>query len=68
MRRLAAGFSKARYNLGIALGDAERYDDARACLTQVIDAEQENAEAYNSLGYVASRLGEPDPRLLYRIA
>ena len=59
MRRAAAGFSRARYNLGIALGDAEHYEDARACLTQVIEAEQENAEAYNSLGYVASRLGEP---------
>ena len=36
------------------------YEDARACLTQVIEAESENAEAFNSLGYVASRLGEPD--------
>ena len=56
---LQPDFPRVRYNLGIALGDAERYDDARACLTEVIDAEQENAEAYNSLGYVASRLGEP---------
>ena len=31
---LAAGFSSGRYNLGIALGDAERYEDARACLTR----------------------------------
>jgi hypothetical protein len=52
-------FPKARYNLGIAFGDAENYEDARACLTQVIEAENENAEARNSLGYVASRLGEP---------
>ena len=57
---LEPGFPRAQYNLGIALGDAEHYEDARACLTQVIEAEHENAEAYNSLGYVASRLGETD--------
>ena len=60
MRRPAAGFSQGAVILGIALGDAENYEDARACLTQVIEAESENAEAFNSLGYVASRLGEPD--------
>jgi uncharacterized protein (TIGR03032 family) len=57
---LQPDFPRARYNLGIALGDAEQYEDARACLTQVIEAEHENAEAYNSLGYVASWLREPD--------
>jgi tetratricopeptide (TPR) repeat protein len=44
-------FPRARYNLGIALGDTEHYEDARACLTHVIEAEEENAEAHNSLGY-----------------
>ena len=62
---LEPGFPRAQYNLGIALGDAERYEDARACLTQVIEAENENAEAHNSLGYVASRLGEPDQAIGY---
>src|SRR5262249_8182820 len=38
--------------------DAGHYEDARVCLTQVIEAENENAEPHNSLGYVASRLGE----------
>ena len=56
---LAPGFPRAQYNLGISLGDAECYEEARASLTQVIEAEEENAEAHNSLGYVASRLGEP---------
>ena len=32
---------------------------------QVIEAENENAEAYNSLGYVASRLREPDQAIAY---
>jgi hypothetical protein len=62
---LQPDFPRARYNLGIALGDAEHYEDARSCLTQVIEAEEENAEAYNSLGYVASRLGEPDNAISY---
>jgi uncharacterized protein (TIGR03032 family) len=62
---LQSDFPGARYNLGIALGDAERYEDARACLTEVIEAENENAEAHNSLGYVASRLGEPDQAIGY---
>src|SRR5262245_2872284 len=62
---LQPDFPKAQYNLGVALGDAEHYEDARACLTQVIEAENENAEAYNSLGYVASRLREPDGAIAY---
>src|SRR5262249_49128422 len=62
---LRPDFPQARYNLGIALGDAEHYEDARACLRQVIQAEEENAEAYNSLGYVASRLRETDKAISY---
>ena len=30
---LEPDFPRARYNLGIALGDTERYEDARACLS-----------------------------------
>jgi Domain of unknown function (DUF4915)/TPR repeat/Tetratricopeptide repeat len=62
---LQPDFPRARYNLGIALGDNEYYEDARASLTQVIEAENENAEAYNSLGYVATRLGKPDQAIGY---
>jgi hypothetical protein len=62
---LEPGFPRAQYNLGIALGDAEQYEDARACLTRVIEAENENAEAHNSLGYIASRLGESDQAIVH---
>lgn len=52
-------FPNARYNLGVALGDAEQYDEAMACLQQVIQAEPERAEAHNSLGYLSSRRRRP---------
>ena len=52
-------FPHARYHLGVALGDAEHYDEAVAWLQQVLAAEPEHAEAYNSLGYCYSRLGQP---------
>ena len=52
-------FPNARYHLGVALGDAEKFEDARVSLTQVIEAEQENAQAHNSLGFVASQQRQP---------
>jgi len=58
-------FPNARFNLGIALGDAKRYEDAHACLKQVVEAEPENAAAYNSLGFVASRLRETEKAIGY---
>jgi uncharacterized protein (TIGR03032 family) len=48
-------FPNAKYNLGVALGDAEQYAEASAYLEEVIQAEPERAEAYNSLGYLESR-------------
>ena len=53
-------FPNARYNLGVALGDADELDEARACLQAVIEAEPERAEAYNSLGYLTNRQGRPE--------
>ena len=53
--RLDPTFPNARYNLGVALGDAEELDEARACLQAVIEAEPERAEAYNSFGYLTTR-------------
>jgi uncharacterized protein (TIGR03032 family) len=47
-------FPNARYHLGVALGDSERYEEAGAYLEQVVQAEPEKAEAYNSLGYVST--------------
>ncbi|MBI4488162.1 MAG: TIGR03032 family protein, partial [Deltaproteobacteria bacterium] len=58
-------FPNARYNLGVALGDAEQWAEACACLEQVIKAEPERAEAYNSLGYVLSRLLQPHKAIPY---
>jgi uncharacterized protein (TIGR03032 family) len=48
-------FPNARYHLGVALGDAERYEEASAYLEQVVQTEPEKAEAFNSLGYITSR-------------
>ena len=48
---LEPDYPNARYNLGVALGDAERYGEASACMEEVLQAEPERAEAYNSLGY-----------------
>jgi uncharacterized protein (TIGR03032 family) len=39
--RLDPHFPNARYNLGVALGDAEEYEEAIACLHAVVEAEPE---------------------------
>ncbi|MCI0356178.1 MAG: TIGR03032 family protein, partial [Acidobacteria bacterium] len=53
--RLDPSFPSARYNLGVALGDADELEEAVACLRAVAEAEPERAEAWNSLGYLACR-------------
>ena len=63
--RLDPTFPNARYNLGVALGDAEELDEARACLQAVIEAEPERAEAYNSFGYLTTRQGRPEEAIAY---
>jgi len=52
-------FPNARFNLGVALGDAGRYAEAATWLKEVVEAEPEKAEAHNSLGCVLSRQREP---------
>jgi hypothetical protein len=49
----------------VALGDADEYDEAIACLEEVIKTEPERAEAYNSLGYVLSRQRQPQKAIPY---
>ena len=55
----------ARFNLGVALGDAELYEEACACLEEVLRGDPKRAEAYNSLGYLASRRREPQKAISY---
>jgi uncharacterized protein (TIGR03032 family) len=58
-------FPNARYHLGMALGDAEHYEEAGAYLEQVVQAEPEKAEAFNSLGYVSCRQCKLDKAIGY---
>lgn len=62
---LQAEFPNARYNLGVALGDADEYDEARGCLEAVIEAEPERAEAYHSLGHIAQAQRQPREAIGY---
>jgi tetratricopeptide (TPR) repeat protein len=62
---LQADYPQARYNLGVALGDAELYDEAIAHLHQVVQAEPAHAEAYNGLGYLWSRQRYPEKAVAY---
>ena len=52
-------FPNARYNLGVALGDAEEYAGAEDQLLQVAHAEPQRAEVFNSLGHVAAKQHDP---------
>lgn len=62
---LQAEFPNARYNLGVALGDAEQYEEARGYLQAVIEAEPERAEAFNSLGHIAQAQRQPQQAIGY---
>jgi len=57
---IQADFLPARYNLGVTLGDLDRFEAAIIELKKVIAAEASHADAYNSLGYVYSQLQELD--------
>ncbi len=58
-------FPNARYNLGIALGDAEQYTEALDHLQHVAAAEPERAEVYNSLGHVLNQQRQPRQAVAY---
>jgi predicted TPR repeat methyltransferase len=62
-------FLQARFNLGIALRDQDRLDDARAELEAVVASQPGHAEACNALGYVYVRLErQDDAERLFRAA
>jgi tetratricopeptide (TPR) repeat protein len=57
---LNPGFLQARFNLGIALRDQDRLDEARVELEAVVAAQPRHAEASNALGYVYVHLERKD--------
>lgn len=57
---LKPDFFQARFNLGIALRDQGKLDEARAELETVVTAHPAHAEAWNALGYVYVRLERQD--------
>ncbi|MGQ0593855.1 MAG: TIGR03032 family protein [Gammaproteobacteria bacterium] len=63
--RLDPAFPNARYNLGVALGDAEEYEEAMTCLREVVEAEPERPETYNSLGYLENRRRRPEEAIAH---
>lgn len=54
---------QARFQLGLALVDAERWQEGREVLAEVVSEQVDNAEALNSLGFCHSRLHEFDEAL-----
>jgi predicted TPR repeat methyltransferase len=66
---LVPDFLQARFNLGIALRDQGRLDEARAELEVVIAVQPAHADACNALGYVYFRLErKDDAERLFRAA
>jgi TPR repeat/Tetratricopeptide repeat len=49
----------------VALGDAEEYEEAIACLQKVVEAEPERPETYNSLGYLTNRRRRPEEAIAH---
>lgn len=63
--RLDPVFPDARYNLGVALGDAGGLNEAFDTMTAAAEMEPERAEAWNSLGYLACALKSPRKAVSY---
>lgn len=62
---LQAEFPNARYNLGVALGDAGQYSEALDHLQHVATAEPERAEVFNSIGHVLNQQRQPQQAVTY---
>ena len=56
--KLQPDLIRAKYNLGVALGDNQQYEAAINVLEQVINTEPDNADAQNSIAYAYSQKGE----------
>ncbi|MGD1808517.1 TIGR03032 family protein [Dapis sp. BLCC M126] len=56
--KLQPDLTRAKYNLGVALGDNQQYEAAINFLQEVINTEPDNADAHNSLAYAYSQKGE----------
>lgn len=62
---LQAEFPNARYNLGIALGEAGQYTEALDHLQHVAAAEPERAEVFHSIGQILRQQGHPQQAEAY---
>ena len=56
--KLQPDLIRAKYNLGVALGDNQQYEAAINVLEQVINTEPDNADVQNSIAYAYSQKGE----------
>lgn len=55
---IQSDYLPATFNMAIALGDLERYDEALAILQEVIDNDASILESYDSLGYIYYKKGD----------
>lgn len=55
---IQSDYLPATFNMAVALGDLDRFDEALAVLQDVIDKDASIIEAYDSLGYVYYKKGD----------
>lgn len=55
---IQSDYLPATFNIAVALGDLDRFDEALAVLQEVIDKDASIVEAYDSLGYVYYKKGD----------
>ena len=63
--RLDEIFPSARYNLGVALGDADQCEEGLTWLTAAAAEEPERAEIHTSLGFVCAQMAKPQEALTH---
>lgn len=55
---IQSDYLPATFNMAVALGDLQRYDEALAILQEVMDKDASILEAYDSMGYVYYKKGD----------